>query len=146
MQGDQPAGEAARWDRAKTLIVVSAAMSMALVGYAWLGARLAAIGAVRPIWLGAGLLALWAVSGAIGAALTRRVRYGLLVVAIAVVAYTTLGNAAVAAVNHAHWSWSLAEPPYYLARALQMNLVLGLVIGGAAAWAASKWQQRRLPA
>ena len=116
----------------------AAIAATSVLAWAWIGTKVPG-----PVMPAAGLLALWAGSGVLGAALTRHFGYAWLVVIVAVVAFSTVGNSIIAASNGETWTWSVAQPPYHLLRALAMNSLLGSVIGIPSIFATLWWLELR---
>jgi uncharacterized membrane protein YeaQ/YmgE (transglycosylase-associated protein family) len=76
-------------------------------------------------------------------AVTGQLRWGAIAWVLLVVIHSWLGNAVISAVNEGTWTLDPFEPPYYVIRAVQMNLVLGVIpgiVGALVGHAIAKWR------
>ncbi len=122
------------------IVVGMAAVGLVLTKY---GAELSAADRIRPIWLGVATLIWWGLGTTLAVAVTGQLRWGAIAWVLLVVIHSWLGNAVISAVNEGTWTLDPFEPPYYVMRALQMNLVLGVIpgiVGALVGHAIAKWR------
>ena len=115
----------------RRLIAVGIAAGMSVLGLALAkyGAELQAADRIGPLGLGAATLIWWGLGTTLAAAATGELRWGVVACVLMVVVHSWLGNAVISSVHDGPWTLDPFEPPYYVLRALQMNLVLGVIPG-----------------
>lgn len=120
--------------------VVAGSMAAIMIAYDAVWAWVAPTAFVEAGYGQVGVAVIWATASVLAVRKTGFIRYGVAAAALVAVLHSTLGLVVTNAINDTATP-GMFEPPYYVLRGIQLDLMVALILGGLAGAATAGWQR-----